>query len=234
MSVRDGKFESFYADGSRHSTGEYKDDDSIGVWQEWYMNGGKKFEKRFDESGKPNGASITWMPNGDTSEIHTYGETGQLNGRRVSFWPGTGEMREQGEYKNGERNGLWTRWYRNGQPEWEREYDKGRSVGRWTSYSYFGQVTSSHEYLRDLPVELASSWGGALVEGVPTGKSLEFQHKNLNVDTVAIEERRFGTLMKIGEDWVVPFTWYSPRYPTYYKLKRDTLFILRHSAVSSR
>ncbi len=90
-------------------------------------------------------------------------------------------------------------------------------------------MTSSSEYLRELPPDLVSSWGSALVEGVPTGTALEYQQKGLYVDTVAMEERRFGALMKIGGNWVVPFNWYSPRFPTFYKWKRDTMYIVRQS-----
>jgi antitoxin component YwqK of YwqJK toxin-antitoxin module len=229
-SVRDGKFETFYPDGSRLSAGEFINGDSIGLWQEWYLNGGKKFEKTYIEPGKPKGQSIVWMPSGDTLEIHSYNDRGELDGRHVSYWPKTSDMREQGDYKSGKRHGIWCRWYRNGQPEHEREYDQGRFVGRWTDFGYDGRVASSREFLRDLPAELSVVWGNALVDGVPIGRSLEFQQRDRHVDTIANEVHLYGELKKNGQDWIVPFTWSSPRFAAFYKPRYETLYIWKHPA----
>jgi antitoxin component YwqK of YwqJK toxin-antitoxin module len=231
--VKDGKYETFYPDGSRLSAGEFINGDSVGLWEEWYLNGGKKFEKTFGEPGKPKGEAIIWMPSGDTLELQTYNDLGELDGRHVSYWSKTSEMREQGEYKNGNRHGVWNKWYRNGQPEYEREYDRGRFVGRWTDFGFDGRVTSSREFLRELPAELSSVWDKALVDGVPTGRSLEYQQRDRRVDTIATEERTYGELRKTGQDWIVPFTWYSPRFAAFYKARRETLFVWKPSPVTA-
>jgi antitoxin component YwqK of YwqJK toxin-antitoxin module len=233
-SVRDGKYETFYPDGSRLSAGEFIDGDSIGLWEEWYLNGGKKFEKTYVEPGKPKGKSIVWMPSGDTLDIQSYNDLGELDGRHVSYWSKTNEMREQGEYKNGKRHGVWNRWYRNGQLEYEREYDRGRFVGRWTDFGFDGRATSSREFLRELPAELASIWGKARVDGVPIGQSLEFQQRNRRVDTIANEVHVYGELKKNGQDWIVPFTWSSPRFAAFYRPRHETLFVWRHAPATQQ
>ena len=227
-SVRDGKFETFYPDGSRLSSGEFINGDSVGLWEEWYLNGGKKIEKAYGEHGPLRGKWIVWMPSGDTLEIHSYNDLGELDGRHVSYWSKTSGMREQGEYRNGKRHGVWNKWFGNGQEEYEREYDRGRFVGRSTDLGFDGRVTSSREFLRDLPAELSAVWGTALVDGVPIGKSLEFQQRERRVDSIANEMHLYGELKKNGQDWIVPFTWSSPRFAAFYKPRHETLYVWRH------
>jgi antitoxin component YwqK of YwqJK toxin-antitoxin module len=226
--VRDGKFEAFYPDGARQTVGEYSDEDSLGVWQDWYMNGGNKFEKTFGEQGRLKGRAIVWMPSGDTLEFRTFNDLGELDGRYASFWRDNGDVHEQGDYKNGRRHGIWTRWYHNGQMEYGHEYDHGRSVGRWIDFGVDGHVVSSREFLRELPAELANVWAYALVDGVPTGRSSLFQRSQRRVDTIAADERDYGELRKKGADWLVPFKWSSPRFGAIEKQRTDTLYVWKH------
>ena len=225
--IRDGKFEAFYPDGARQSVGEYINGDSLGLWQEWYMSGGNKFEKTFGELGKLKGRTIVWMPSGDTLEFKTYNDRGELEGRYTLFWRDNGEVHEQGEYKDGKRHGIWTRWYHNGQMEYGHEYDRGRSVGRWIDFGIDGHIASNREFLRDLPAELADVWPEALVEGVPVKRSSVYQRSDRRVDTVAADERDYGELQKRGVDWIVPFKWHSPRFGAIEKQRMDTLYVWR-------
>jgi antitoxin component YwqK of YwqJK toxin-antitoxin module len=226
--IRDGTYEEFYPDGTRQSKGEYNNGDSIGLWQEWYMSGGDKFEKTFSEQGKLKGRAIVWMPSGDTLEFKTFNERGELDGRYTAFWRDNGEVREQGEYLNGKRHGIWTRWYHNGQIEYGHEYDRGRSVGRWVDFGVDGHVAVNREFLRELPDELSRVWGDALVEGVPVGRASLFQRSDRRVDTVAADERDYGELRKEGLDWIVPFKWHSPRFGAIEKQRMDTLYVWKH------
>jgi hypothetical protein len=171
------------------------------------------------------------MPSGDTLEIKTFNDLGELDGRYVAFWHDNGEMREQGEFKNGRRHGAWQKWFRSGQLEYEREYDRGRFVGRWTDFNFDGQVASSHEFLTDLPAELAKVWGEALVDGVPTGTSQFFQRRDRQVDTIPAEEREYSELRKNGLDWIVSFKSSSPRFAALYKPRYDTLYVWRHHPI---
>jgi antitoxin component YwqK of YwqJK toxin-antitoxin module len=228
--VKDGTFEAFYPTGAKLTSGEFKNGDSVGVWEEWYLYGGKRFEKKYGVSGKLQGRYATWMPNGDTVDLRAYNDRGELDGRQVMYWPETGEMRHQGECKGGLRHGAWQSWYRNGHIQNEREYDRGRSVGTWIEYGVDGNIASKREFLRDLPDELARSWSGALVDGVPIGTSLDFQRRDRRVDTVPSEKRIYGGLVKRGEAWVVPFKWFSPRFEAFYAPRNDTLVVWRHSS----
>jgi antitoxin component YwqK of YwqJK toxin-antitoxin module len=232
--VKDGKYEMFYPDGSRQVVGEFKLGDSIGRWQEWYLNGTLEYERTYGELGKPRGRAIVWMRSGDTLDVRHFNDSGELDGRSATFWRDTGELREEGEYKGGKRHGPWLKWYRNGQLEYEREYDRGRYVGKWIDYGRDGQVASSHQYLKDLPPELSAAWGRALVDGVPTGRSLDFQRQDRRVDTIPAEMREYGELEKVGSDWIVPFKWSSPRFEVFYKPRVETLYVCKNSPLVSR
>lgn len=225
--IKDGKYEAFYPTGAKLTSGEFKNGDSVGLWEEWYLYGGKRFERTYGAHGKTYGRSVAWMPNGDTVELRTYNDRGELDGRQVIYWPETGEMRAQGECKGGKRQGPWQACYRNGRIQYEREYDQGRSVGTRIDYGLDGNVASKREYLRDLPEDLARCWSDALVEGVPIGTSLDFQRRDRRVDTIPAEERIYSELRKRGDEWIVPFKWFSPRFEAFYRPRNDTLVVWR-------
>ena len=226
--IRDGAFESFYPDGAQQTVGEYSGGDSVGRWQELYLNGGMKYEKSYSERGRLKGRSILWMPSGDTLDVETFNGSGELDGRHAFFWRDNGELREEGDHKNGKRHGIWRRWYRNGQMEYEHEYDQGRAVGTWSEFGVDGQLASRREFLRDLPAELLAVWGEALLEGVPTGKSAFYQRRERQVDTLAAEEREYSELRKTNLGWIVPYQWRSPRFAAIEKRRLDTLYVWRH------
>ncbi|HTY38737.1 MAG TPA: hypothetical protein VMH23_16575, partial [Bacteroidota bacterium] len=140
--IKDGKYEAFYPTGSVMTSGEFRNGDSVGLWEEWYLYGGKKYEKMYSPQGKLTGRSILWMPSGDTIELHSYNDRGELDGRMMSYWPETGEAREQGDFSRGQREGIWRAWYRNGIPKYEREYRTGRPVGMWIDYGPDGGIAS--------------------------------------------------------------------------------------------
>ena len=54
---------------------------------------------------------VTYAPNSDKPY------TGKVN----SFYE-SGETKEEGKYRNGEKDGLWTYWYENGQKMTVRNY----------------------------------------------------------------------------------------------------------------
>ena len=54
------------------------------------------------------------------------------NGKFTYYWYENGQKISEGTYKNGRKDGLWTRWYENGQKENEGNYKNGKHDGIWT------------------------------------------------------------------------------------------------------
>ena len=50
-----------------------------------------------------------------------------------------GQKKSEGTYKNGEKYGLWTSWYKNGQKEFERTFKDGNKDGLYTQWYVSGQ-----------------------------------------------------------------------------------------------
>ena len=57
-----------------------------------------------------------------------------------------GQKLEKGNYKDENKNGLWTYWYENGQREMEGFYKDGWKDGLWTYYTEDGSVKKVKEY----------------------------------------------------------------------------------------
>jgi len=51
-----------------------------------------------------------------------------------------------GYIKNGEKEGLWTKWYENGQKQIEGIYKDWEKVGKWTYYNEDGSIKEVKEY----------------------------------------------------------------------------------------
>lgn len=85
-----------------------------------YFPGEKKYiEKRFNESGNPDGVWMSWYENGNKNSQGTY---------RDGLW--------QGEYKV---------WYPNGKLFYSGSYDKGERVGQWKFYDSTGVLLRIEE-----------------------------------------------------------------------------------------
>ena len=50
-----------------------------------------------------------------------------------------GQKREEGTFKDGEKDGVWTEWYDNGQKEKEVTYKDGKQDGKWTGWNENGE-----------------------------------------------------------------------------------------------
>ena len=57
-----------------------------------------------------------------------------------------GEIKEEGNYKDGERDGKYTSYYKNGQIKSEGNYKDGERVGKWISYYEDGQIKEEGKY----------------------------------------------------------------------------------------
>ena len=57
-----------------------------------------------------------------------------------------GGVMEEGDYKDGKKDGLWTYWYENGQKKREENYKGDKRNGLWTWWDEDGNVTDTETY----------------------------------------------------------------------------------------
>ena len=71
---------------------------------------------------------------GEDDEIaYLSGEDTPFTGKVEDFYD-NGQKLEEGNYKDGKQDGLWTRWQENGQKSRERNYKDGKQDGLETWY----------------------------------------------------------------------------------------------------
>ncbi len=62
-----------------------------------------------------------------------------------------GQKKTEGEYRNDQKEGKWTEWYKPGITI-EGEYRKGREEGKWEAWHENGQKAAEVEYRDDAEV----------------------------------------------------------------------------------
>jgi antitoxin component YwqK of YwqJK toxin-antitoxin module len=84
-------------------------------------------------SDKPEEEIVSSFPNGTPSLINYYKWYGdsKMIVKEVRYYQ-NGEKQYEGEYKNGEKHGLWVSWFENGEKWSEANFADGISEGRET------------------------------------------------------------------------------------------------------
>ena len=92
------------------------------------------------------GESLIWY---DDGQVKMQGEyiDGVRDGLWRSWWS-DGIMRGEGRLYRNKRIGTWTMWHENGQKRIETSYDKGLTHGRSTTWDAEGNVVETGEYVR--------------------------------------------------------------------------------------
>ena len=77
---------------------------------------------------------------GDVSKISYH----KITGNKIELvkeikWYENGQKREEGTFKDGKEDGLWTLWHDNGQKEGEGTFKNGKQDGLWTLWHDNGQ-----------------------------------------------------------------------------------------------
>ena len=82
---------------------------------------------------------------------------GKKEGEWVSYFHSNGKKKYEWNYKDGERDGLWTGWYENGQKEVEKTYKDGKIDGLMTYWYENGQKSYEETYKDGKEIE-KTSW----------------------------------------------------------------------------
>ena len=138
---REGNWTYFFANGKTEQSGAYKMDWPHGNWKWYYANGQLHREDSY-RNGKEDGSSVEYDTLG---AIRNEGEftAGARNGK----WRLTvNDHIEEGQYLDGERDGLWIWYYGNGNKMFEGNYQSGIPIDRHKYWYENGQVEMTGKY----------------------------------------------------------------------------------------
>lgn len=139
----------FYESGKLRSSGTFKEGTAEGVTR-FYSEDGKIINSKIYKDGDLIGEGI-------------YDERGYQQGKWKEFYPG-GELRAEGEYIDGRRNGEWIFYHQNGKIEQKGKFLKGaKPSGNWVWYYESGNLLREEKFT-------AGVEDGAMVEYNDSGR----------------------------------------------------------------
>jgi uncharacterized protein len=147
-----GEWKYYYINGVLERVGKFVNDEYVGEWTFYDKNGVLTEKTNYNNEGKKHGqdsvfyngkiyivmshkndrlVQVTYL-NPDGKTLGKYGnESGTFP---VQVYFPTGELKVKGEFKKGNRNGLWKFYYRTGGLSSEYEYVDGKAHGAATEY----------------------------------------------------------------------------------------------------
>lgn len=152
------KGKEFYRDGKQEGEEQYYFSNGMPASHSWYKNGDLEGESiSYSWTGSPNtithyhagkeeGVKITLYNNGDTSLIENYA-AGKLDGETRSY--SHAGLEYVTAYKNGDLDGLYKKYYSNGQLSDSGLYAKGKQEGEWRTWFANGRLKSISHFLHD-------------------------------------------------------------------------------------
>ena len=135
--MKDGVF-IYYSDRRTYeSAGRYEKEQAVGKWENFHWNGALRSEIFYGDE------TFT------ASVFDSLGNQQVVNGNGISkHWYSSGQVAEEGEYKNGKREGLWYGFHPDGKPYYKEQYRNNRLIhgvsegldGRRYVYDYLSEV----------------------------------------------------------------------------------------------
>lgn len=97
---RHGAWTSWYSNGQKQMTGEFRNDVEVGKFTWWYPNGQKATEGQY-KIGKPDGEWVWWHPNGQKATAGSYALGNPVG--RWSGWDETGRLTRAEDHSGHQR-----------------------------------------------------------------------------------------------------------------------------------
>jgi len=148
---------SYFRNGMKMAAGNYLDEKKDSTWQFFSESNGTIVSQEIYKSGRIDGLSKVFYPEGGLSELHFY-----KNGVKDGLWEQyylDGKLKLRAAYKAGEKHGLFKTFYNSGKPMIEGQYVQGHQDGTWVYFTEQGKVSKTEVYER-----------GALVKDDQQGK----------------------------------------------------------------
>ena len=168
--LREGNWTYFYANGKTEQTGVYKLDWPTGMWK-WYHGNGLLHREEMYRNGREDGSSIEYDSLGVIINEGEY-TAGVKNGK----WKLTvNDHIEEGQFLDGERDGVWTAYYGNGNKMFEGEFQSGVPIDKHRYWYDNGQLEMAGKYLGG---EMEGRWDFYDMNGYP---SMQLDYKGGSV-----------------------------------------------------
>lgn len=120
--VLNGRYISYFVNGNVESRGQFRNNETVGVWEFFYETGNLKMRGLL----KQNSSYGTW-----------------------EYFYESGKKSMEGSINGKERDGLWKMYYESGALREEGEFDKNKHTGRWVYYFEDGSKRGEIEYEDD-------------------------------------------------------------------------------------
>jgi hypothetical protein len=115
--VKDGVFIYYSERNTYESAGRYSEERAVGKWENFHWNGALESEVYY---GDEVFTATVFDSLGNPQVINGNGE--------VRRWYANGQVREEGRYINGKKEGPWYGYYENGKPYYKEEYRSNRLI----------------------------------------------------------------------------------------------------------
>jgi len=145
-----GKLEGWYPSGAKQAEGELINGQKAGVWTAWYENGQKIRQGAF-KNGKEEGEYIWWFKSGKLNKKGIY-HNGVSDGKWEWYYE-NGQKKQEGILRGETEDGTWKDWYENGKQKMVGTFRNGVKIGEWTWWDEIGNVTTKKVYQDGLLVE---------------------------------------------------------------------------------
>jgi len=138
---REGRWIFYYRDGKVEQEGEYVKGLADGNWK-WLHPSGNTWREEIFYEGKEEGLAVELSDSGQVVAKGSY-----IDGEREGQWIiDVGEHREEGEYKVGQRYGMWKFYFKNGKMKYEGKFVVGKEEGIHNQYYSNGQLKETGRY----------------------------------------------------------------------------------------
>lgn len=188
MERRQGWWEEYYVDGQLKSKGKYIDGKKIDEWEYFFNNAKLEQKGKYVADEKFSGLWVWYHPNGEVMReenfrkgledgllqefdenkvLITKGE--YIDGLKDGFWFFEyGDHKEEGYYRNGERNGMWNYYYPNKKQNFEGKFVDGSPDGKHKFYYENGKLKKEEYYVMGTKTDVWKSYNelGELIVSV--------------------------------------------------------------------
>lgn len=136
----DGAWESYYPNGKLHLTGSYKEDMKVGEWIEYFDNGKPKDLMTYKLFKKK--SLVDYGPTKDRVIMES-----KLHGHSISYSAKDFKITEEGDYKEGQKDGEWIAYHPGGRvPAVVSNYKDGQLNGTMKTYDRRGDLLQEADY----------------------------------------------------------------------------------------